>query len=104
MAGEAIEKIREKEKEGQEIIEKAKLDAKKVIEEAREKKDLYLAEKDELLKEEEATISSKYKKETDEAIKNLEEEKIKEIEETDQLCKKNLNRVVEFITQTIVEE
>jgi len=104
MAGEAIEKIREKEKEGQEIIEKAKLDAKKIIEEAREKKDLYLAEKDELLKEEEATISSKYKKETDEAIKNLEEEKIKEIEETDQLCKKNLNRVVEFITQTIVEE
>jgi len=104
MAGEAIEKIREKEKEGQEIIEKAKLDAKKIIEEAREKKDLYLAEKDKLLKEEEATISSKYKKETDEAIKNLEEEKIKEIEETDQLCKKNLNRVVEFITQTIVEE
>lgn len=104
MAGEAIEKIREKEKEGQEIIEKAKLDAKKIIEEAREKKDLYLAEKDELLKKEEVTISSRYKKETDEAIKSLEKEKIKEIEETDQLCKKNLNRVVEFITQTIVEE
>ena len=75
MAGEVIEKIRDKEKEGAQIIEKAKLKAKKIIEGAKERKKLFFAEKDELLKKEDKKISKRYQRETEDAIKELENEK-----------------------------
>ncbi len=104
MAGEVIEKIREKEKEAQEIIEKAKLEARKIVEEAKAKKNGFFTEKDKILKRDEENISKKYHDETEVAINELEVQKNREIEEIDKKCEKNLNKVVEYISQKIVEE
>ena len=104
MAGEAILKIREKEKEAAEIINDARDEAFKIILSAKEKKTDFLGEKDKQLEKEEEKIKEKYYREMEEILKELENEERKDIEMINAACKENLEKVSRFISDEIVKE
>jgi vacuolar-type H+-ATPase subunit H len=104
MAGEAILKIKEKEKEAKAIINEANDQAHKTILSAEEKTDAFIREKDELLKAEEEQIRQKYSKEIEEAMRILDEEERKGIEEIDRTCGAHIEKVGIFISEAIVKE
>ena len=68
MAGEIVEKIREKEKEGEELINKARADAKKIIEDAKKQ----AGEKIRFAESRAKSIIEEAQKKAEEQIKNLE--------------------------------
>ena len=72
MAGEVIGKIKQKEDEAARIIEDAKRRARQIIQEAEEKKSGIFRARDDILKKDEESIRSKYEKETEALIKELE--------------------------------
>ena len=74
MAGETIEKIKQKELEAAEIVKEATDEAYKIILNAREKKTEFINEKDKLLEKEEIQIKEKYNKEMQEVLKQIEDE------------------------------
>ncbi|MCK4805305.1 MAG: hypothetical protein KAT88_12135, partial [Spirochaetes bacterium] len=80
MAGETIEKIKQKELEAAEIVKEATDEAYKIILNAREKKTEFIDEKDKLLEKEEIQIKEKYNKEMQEVLKQIEDEEQREIE------------------------
>ena len=104
MAGEAILKIREKEKEAAEIINDARDEALKIILSAKEKKNEFIGEKDKQLENEEGKIKDKYNREMEEILKELENEERKDIEKINTACKRNLEKVSRFISEEIVKE
>lgn len=104
MAGEAILKIKEKEKEASQIINMVKEQALKVILSAKEKKSDFIREKDKLLEKEEVIIKEKYDKAMKEILQKLEEEELRDIEKINSLCKQNLAKVTRFISDEIVRE
>jgi vacuolar-type H+-ATPase subunit H len=104
MAGELIEKIREKEQEASQIISDVKDKAMKMVLSAEEKKADYIGEKDALLREDEKRIKEKYDSETREIIREIEDEEKKGIESINTLCEQNIEKVVTFISEEIVKE
>ena len=104
MAGEAILKIREKEKEAAEIINDARDEALKIVLSAKEKKTDFLGEKDKQLEKEEEKIKEKYHREMEEILRELENEERKDIEKINTACKENLEKVSRFIADEIVKE
>lgn len=104
MAGEAILKIKEKEKEASQIINMVKEQALKVILSAKEKKSDFIQEKDKLLEKEEVIIKEKYDKAMKEILQKLEEEELSDIEKINSLCKQNLAKATRFISDEIVRE
>jgi len=104
MAGEAILKIKEKEKEASQIINMVKEQALKVILSAKEKKSDFIQEKDKLLEKEEVIIKEKYDKAMKLILQKLEEEELSDIEKINSLCKQNLAKATRFISDEIVRE
>lgn len=104
MAGEVIQKIKEKEKEAAQIISDVKDEAMKKVLSAEEKKADFIREKDELLKQDEKKIKEKYEEEMKDILKELDQEEQREITRINSLCEQNLAKVVGFITEEIVKE
>ncbi len=104
MAGEAILKIKEKEKEAKEIINEANEQAHKTILSAEEKTDDFMREKDELLKSEEEQIRKKYDGEIEDVMRSLDEEERKDIEKIDLTCGAQIAKIGQFIAEAIVKE
>ncbi len=104
MAGETIEKIKQKELEAAEIVKEATDEAYKIILNAREKKTEFINEKDKLLEKEEIQIKEKYNKEMQEVLKQIEDEEQREIEKINMLCKVNHKKAKQFISSEIVKE
>jgi vacuolar-type H+-ATPase subunit H len=104
MAGETIEKIKQKELEAAEIVKEATDEAYKIILNAREKKTEFINEKDKLLEKEEIQIKEKYNKEMQEVLKQIEDEEQREIEKINTLCKENHKKAKQFISSEIVKE
>jgi vacuolar-type H+-ATPase subunit H len=104
MAGEAIEKIKGSEEEAVKILEKAKGDAKKLLDATARKKEKLIAEKREALKADEAEINEEFKREIEEAVRDIDEEEKRDIESVDTLCGGNVQKVVSYIIEEIVEE
>lgn len=104
MAGEVIEKIKQKEQAASEIIKEAKDEAYKIILRSGERKVEFIKEKDKLLEKEEMNIKERYEEEMQEVLRQIENEEEKEIEKINVLCKKNLEKVEQFISGEIVKE
>ena len=104
MAGELIEKIVEKEREAFQIISEVKDKAMKMILSAEEKKTDYIGEKDALLKEDSERVKEKYDSETQDIIREIEDEEKREVQRINTLCEQNLEKVVTFISEEIVKE
>jgi vacuolar-type H+-ATPase subunit H len=104
MAGESILRIREKEKEASKLVSGARLDAKRIVQDARGRMPAFIEEKDALLKREEETIRETRRKESEGIVRGLEQDERKEIEEIDGRCARNLKNVVLFISSEIVKE
>jgi len=104
MAGEVIGRIRSTEEEAARIVEKAKNEAREIIEGTAEKKQRMLEQQDELLAEEEEKIRRRYREETEELLRGIEEEERRRIEQVNVLCERNLRQVVEHIAREIVKE
>ncbi len=104
MAGEVIHRIKQKENEAAELINKARADAKNLLEKTRNGKSDILSQKDLLLQKEEEKIKEKYDKETTHIIQEIEKEENDTIKKITALCGKNLPKVVDYITNEIVKE
>ncbi len=104
MAGEVLQKIRKKETEAQDIINRSKEEAQTALEHAAEGKKKLIDEKDALLKKEEVRISQRYEEEASKVLKEIAHEEEEQIERIDSMCGKNLLKVVEYITEEIVKE
>jgi len=104
MAGETIEKIKQKELEAAEIVKEATDEAYKIILNAREKKTEFINEKDKLLEKEEIQRKEKYNKEMQEVLKQIEDEEQREIEKINTFCKENHKKAKQFISSEIVKE
>lgn len=104
MAGETVLRIKAKEKEASELVNNARLDAKRVVQSARDGKSAVIEEKDSALKREETVIREKFLRESEEIIRDLQREEEKEIERINEMCGKNLEKVVTFISKEIVKE
>ena len=104
MAGEAIEKIKQKEQDAADIIKEAKDEAFKIVLRSGEKKTEFIKEKDKLLQNEEKKIKEKYDAETREVLNQIGSDEQKEIENINKLCNENLKKVIKFISDEIVKE
>lgn len=104
MAGEGIEKIKGSEEEALSILDRAKADARKLIEATARKKEELIADKKETLKEDEARIRQKYARETEKAVDEIGDEETKNVESVDRLCEGNVRKVVSYIIEEIVRE
>jgi vacuolar-type H+-ATPase subunit H len=104
MAGETVIKIREKEKEASELVNNARLDAKRIVQNARDEKTVFFDEKDAALKREEAGIRDQFLRESEGIIRDLQGQEEKEIERINEMCGKSLKKVVAFISKEIVKE
>ena len=104
MAGESVLKIKEKEKEASELVSKARLDAKKIVQKAHEQKSVFIEEKDTLLKREEAKIRDAYMRESDEIIRGLQSEEEQEVKRITEACRKSVSSVAAHIAKEIVKE
>lgn len=104
MAGEVIGRIRSTEEEAAEIISRAKVEAREIIDGTAEKKQHMLDRKDGLLAEEEKKLRQRYRKEAEELLREIEAEEQRQVEQVNTLCGKNLHAVVEHITREIVKE
>jgi vacuolar-type H+-ATPase subunit H len=104
MAGEVIHRIKQKENEAAELINKARADAKNLLQKTRAGKADILGQKDELLQKEEEKIKQKYARETAQIIEEIEKEENETIKKITALCDKNLPKVVDYITNEIVKE
>jgi vacuolar-type H+-ATPase subunit H len=104
MAGEVIQEIKNRENEASERIARAHADAKKLLEKTRGAKADLIREKDVLLEKEEVKIRDRYAKETENMVKQIEEEEKSDIQKLTSACEKNVGRVVVFIVSEIVKE
>jgi vacuolar-type H+-ATPase subunit H len=104
MAGEAIEKIKQKEKDAADIIKEAKDEAYKIVLRSGEKKSDFVKEKDKLLDKEEKKIKEKYEDQTQEILDQIGDEEQKEVENINKHCNVNLKKVTKFIFSEIVKE
>ena len=104
MAGEAIEKIKQKEQDAADIIKEAKDEAYKIVLRSGDKKTDFIKEKDKLLENEEKKIKERYDDETREVLNQIGSDEQKEIENINNLCNENLDKVIKFISDEIVKE
>ena len=104
MAGEAIEKIKQKEQDAADIIKEAKDEAYKIVLGSGDKKTDFLKEKDKLLENEEKKIKEKYEAQTQEILNQIGNDEQKEIENINKLCNDTLGKVIKFISDEIVKE
>jgi vacuolar-type H+-ATPase subunit H len=104
MAGEAIEKIKQKEQDGADIIKEAKDEAYKIVLRSGDKKSDFIKEKDKLLEKEEVQIKEKYDAQTQEILDQIGNDEQKEIENINKLCNNNVTKAVKFISDEIVKE
>jgi vacuolar-type H+-ATPase subunit H len=104
MAGESVLRIKEKEKEASELVSSARLDAKKIVQSARDKKPVFIEEKDGLLKKEETRIRDDYMRQSEEVIRGLQGEEEREIKRISEVCQKNVSRVAEYVAREIVKD
>jgi vacuolar-type H+-ATPase subunit H len=104
MAGEVIEKIKGSEEDALRLLDKAKADARKLIEATARKKEELIANKKETLKDDEARITQTYARETEQAVGEISDEETKDIESVDRLCEGNVRKVVSYIIEEIVRE
>jgi vacuolar-type H+-ATPase subunit H len=101
---EVIHRIKQKENEAAELINKARADAKKLLQKTRDEKAGIVGQKDELLRKEEENIKEKYDRDTTKIIEEIEKEEIETIKKITALCDRNLPKVVDYITNEIVKE
>ena len=104
MAGEAIEKIKQKEQDAADIIKEAKDEAYKIVLRSGEKKTDFIRQKDKLLEMEEKKIKENYESQTREILDQIGNDEQKEVEKINKLCNENLNKVTKFIFSEIVKE
>ena len=104
MAGEVIKEIKEREREASDLIAQAHTDAKKLLEKTREEKASLIQEKDKLLQQEEVKIRETYAGETEELVKQIEDEEKDTVRKLTAACEKNMGNVVDYITGEIVKE
>jgi hypothetical protein len=104
MAGESVLRIKEKEKEASELVNNARLGAKRIVQSAREKKPVFIEEKDGLLMKEEARIREDYMRQSQTAILDLQGEEERGIRRITEACEKSVGRVAEFIAREIVKD
>jgi len=104
MAGEVLQKIRKKEEEAREIIEKVKDDAQGSFNRAQEEKKKLIEKKDALLKDEEVRIKDRYAAQASKILKEIELEEQNRVADINSTCEKNLPKVVSYISEEIVKE
>ena len=104
MAGETVLRIKEKEKEASELVNSARLDAKKIVQSAREKKPVFIEEKDGQLAKEEAMVRDDYMRQSQSVIRDLQGEEERGIRLITELCEKNVGKVADFIAKEIVKD
>ena len=104
MAGEAIERIKQKEQDAADIVKEAKDEAYKIVLKSGDKKADFVKEKDKLLEMEENKIKEKYEAQTKEILDQIGNDEQKEVESINKLCNGNLNKVTNFIFSEIVKE
>jgi vacuolar-type H+-ATPase subunit H len=104
MAGEVIRTIKRKEEEAGEIINAAHLEARRIVQEARDRKRELFREKDRLLEKEGEMIKARYDKETAGVLAQIEKEEREQIYRINAQYEKNLPAVVSYIIEHIVKE
>jgi vacuolar-type H+-ATPase subunit H len=104
MAGEVIRQIKDMENEASELIAKAHADAKKLLKNTRDEKNVLIEKKNSLLEKEEEKIREKYAGETADIVKQIEEKEKRTVKKLTTACEKNIDRVVDFISTEIVKE
>lgn len=104
MAGELIRTIRHKEEEAEEIINAAHAEARRIIQEARDRKKELFSEQDRVLAKEAEKIRARYDAETAEILHQIETEEKEHIERINVQCEKNLPNVISYIMEEIVKE
>ncbi|MGQ9616469.1 MAG: hypothetical protein ACUVWJ_08725 [Spirochaetota bacterium] len=104
MAGEVIRTIKSKEEEAEEIINAAHLEARRIIQEARDRKRELFREKDRLLEKEGEMIKARYDDETAGVLDQIEKEEKEQISRINAQYEKNLPAVINYIIDRIVKE
>lgn len=104
MAGEVIRTIKSKEEEAEEIINAAHLEARRIIQEARDRKRELFREKDRLLEKEGEMIKARYDGETAGVLDQIEKEEKEQISRINAQYEKNLPAVINYIVDHIIKE